>query len=825
MKPLTLRTGIYVAIDALLLAICLLHIPNVLNRPNAPFEVEEHAGRIVVHNILDQRASGEVQTGDVLLSWEGKRILMPEMEEYIADLSTTGSSIHVSLERNGTTYSSAVALIPYYPSPRFLIISLFNGLTMFVVGLFILLNRPGDVAARALHWSMITFGTTIMVTWGAITPYSWETYLSRTVWFITYLGVAVAFFFFTLTFPRMRIRWLAEHSWLMVVAVVAFGTLFAISHLSALHAETADSFVTFQFLFDLFHVSLFVFIGGGVVNIARASMRAATSEERQQLYWIFWGLLIGTAPYLLLHILPQVALSQYLVPEEYTSIFFLAVPVAFAISFLKYRLFDIEVVVNRTIVYAVLSVFIVATYILVVLMVTSIIGGEIVFEKYLLVAGLTLVVGLLVNPLRLKLQHVVDETLFAARANYRRAVTRITAELHRSLNRDDLFGRVVEAVHRVVPSEMLAAYGVEDGTLALQSFLGTRPTERCSITEDLKRALVERRVLAKRNVVRGELPHVDISREGFLDDCGWSVCVGVAAEGGELLGVLAVSPRLPREHYDEEELDLLLAVGSEAAEILERLTLQQKIILAQEEQKRSEELSALKSYFISSVSHELRMPLTSIRMFAETLRSGKAGSPRRQREYLEIIEGESERLSRLIGNILDFAKIERGVKEYAFTEVHLEEIMRRSVNAMRYQFEKHKGRLRTRVKKGIPVVTADGDALEEAVLNLLSNALKYSTLRKEVSVSLFERHHQVVIEVADKGIGIPESELGNIFDRFYRVRDDRTRQVGGAGLGLALVKHIVDAHHGTLSVKSKVGRGSTFTITLPIRQPKGRKQG
>jgi signal transduction histidine kinase len=266
-------------------------------------------------------------------------------------------------------------------------------------------------------------------------------------------------------------------------------------------------------------------------------------------------------------------------------------------------------------------------------------------------------------------------------------------------------------------------------------------------------------------------------------------------------------------------------VGSQAAEILERLTLQEKIILAQEEQKRSEELSALKSYFISSVSHELRMPLTSIRMFAETLRSGKAGSPRRQREYLEIIEGESERLSRLIGNILDFAKIERGVKEYAFTQVHLEEIMRRSANAMRYQFEKHKGRLRTRVKKGIPVVTADSDALEEAVLNLLSNALKYSTLRKEVRVSLFERHHHVVIEVADKGIGIPESELGNIFDRFYRVRDDRTRQVGGAGLGLALVKHIVDAHHGTLSVKSKVGKGSTFTIRLPFRQPKGRKQG
>jgi signal transduction histidine kinase len=825
MKPPSLRTDLYLLVDISLLVLCLLHIPKVLNRPMAPFEVGEQDDRVAVTRIIDTASCGGIQAGDLLVSWQRERIAIPEMVEYVADLSSIGSNVQIHFERKTARQSAIVTLIPYYSSARFLIISLFTGLTMFGLGFFILLNRPRDVAARALHLCMITFGTTIMITWGAITLASWETYLSRTIWFIAYLGVAVSFFCFTLLYPRERIRWLGEHSWIPVPFVVAAGTLFSLSNLSALQSATSDGFQTFQTLFDIFHGSLFVFVGGGIFSIASASLSATTAEERQKLYWILWGICIGIAPYLFLHILPQIVWSRYIIPEEYTTIFFLAIPVAFTISLLKYKLFDIEVVINRTIVYVILSVFLVACYMLVVLLITSVVGEEMVFKKYILVVGLTLVVGLLVNPLRLKLQRVVDETLFTARANFRRAVTQITAELHEAFNRDDLFSRMVEGVHRVVPSQMLAVYERRDGSLALKSFLGIRPKDDCALADNLEKALKARRVLAQRNVVRGDVPLVETAHEEFLADCGWSLCIPMTAEGGELFGVLVMSPRTLHEHYDEEEINLLHTVCSQATDILERLILQEEIILAQEEKKRSEELSALKSYFVSSVSHELRMPLTSIRMFAEMLRSGKAKSPRRQREYLEIIEGESERLSRLIGNILDFAKIERGVKEYEFREVRLQEIIRRSVNAMRYQFEKHAGKLRVRVKKGIPVVTADGDALEEAVLNLLSNALKYSIRRKEVTLRVFKRSHRIVIEVADKGIGIPESELAHIFDRFYRVRDDRTRQIGGAGLGLALVKHIVDAHHGRLSIKSTDGKGSTFTIELPIRQPNERSRG
>jgi signal transduction histidine kinase len=295
------------------------------------------------------------------------------------------------------------------------------------------------------------------------------------------------------------------------------------------------------------------------------------------------------------------------------------------------------------------------------------------------------------------------------------------------------------------------------------------------------------------------------------------------SEAKDLLGILALKPIHARERYEEEEITFAANVCGEASQILDRLILQEKIILAQEARKRSEELSELKSYFISSVSHELRTPLTSIRMFAEMLRSNDVTSKRKQREYLEIIEGESERLSRLIGNILDFAKIERGVKEYAFGPVRIEQVVKRSDMAMRYQFLQHGGKLRTRIEIGLPVIEADGDALEEALLNLLSNALKYSIKRKEVDVTAARRRGKIEITVADKGIGIPESEIPNIFDRFYRVRDARTRQVGGAGLGLALVKHIVEAHHGAINVRSAVGVGTTITIQLPISGKNPRK--
>lgn len=827
MKRFAFRTVLYVFLDAFLLVASLVHIPDVVRRPAAPFEVEGKGPLVAVSAILDSSACPGLKPGDALLTWQGKPVAMPEMVEYLADVAPIGAQIKIGLQRGESTFSSTVRLIAYYkPSEflilsRFLIISLFVGLTVFGVGVFVFLSRPNDLAARALHWALITFGTTTLITWGAVEPGSLETSVARIIWFISYLGVGVSFFFFSLVFPKERFPRLGQFSWLLVVAVLALGIAFASSHLTALWSGSVEAFTTFQLYFDVFHVGLVVLIGGGIFNITRATLTASSSEERRKMYWILWGLAIGALPYLLLHILPQVVLSQYLIPEEFTTIFFLAVPTGFAIALLKYRLFDIEIVINRTIVYGVLSSFIAAGYALIVLLMTSIIG-DIVFEQYLLVSGLTLVIGLVFNPLRLRLQHIVDEILFAARANYRRALSGAIEKLHRALNRAELFRELVEAVHEVVPGDVIAAYEREDARLVLRMFWGVSPQQAVPLREELAAALVAGEVLVSARGADSNQPVIDPVQERWLSELQWSVCVPVVSQAKELLGALVLNPR-PGERYKEEEVMFVKSVSGQASEVLERLILQEEIILAQEERRRLEELSALKSFFVSSVSHELRTPLTSIMIFAEMLRSGTVKSHQKQREYLEIIEGESNRLSRLIGNILDFAKIERGIKDYNFSKTNVGEVVKRSVQAIRYQYVSKDATLRVRVDKSLPSIIADADALEEALLNLLSNALKYSTTIRKVELNVSRARSAVIIAVSDKGIGIAEDELPHIFDQFYRVKDEKTRQIGGAGLGLAVVRHIVDAHSGTLAVKSIVGQGTTFTLRLPI-SPKNTRE-
>jgi two-component system phosphate regulon sensor histidine kinase PhoR len=265
---------------------------------------------------------------------------------------------------------------------------------------------------------------------------------------------------------------------------------------------------------------------------------------------------------------------------------------------------------------------------------------------------------------------------------------------------------------------------------------------------------------------------------------------------------------------------LLNALAVQAAETIDRLLLQKKIIMEQEERLRVEELNRLKSYFVSSVSHELRTPLTSIQLFAETLKSGKIKSQRRKKEYYDIIYRESERLSRLIDSVLDFSRVERGTKEYHFTLIDPQKIIQNAVDFFQNQLKDKGITFAVQIAQPIPTMRGDGDALEEVVINLLSNAVKFSQKGKKVTLRLHAERDRIILVVEDKGIGIPAEDLAKIFEPFYRVRTDQ--QIPGMGLGLQLVKHIVDAHHGTIDVASTPGKGSRFTVSLPRVSAHGR---
>lgn len=236
-------------------------------------------------------------------------------------------------------------------------------------------------------------------------------------------------------------------------------------------------------------------------------------------------------------------------------------------------------------------------------------------------------------------------------------------------------------------------------------------------------------------------------------------------------------------------------------------------------------LSELKSTFVSRVSHELRTPLTSIKMLAEHLEmqlrqkapKTKQDFRTRTEQYLGVIRRESDRLGRLIENILDFSRIERGVKQYTFEYEMPGLVLQKAIDAFRPHAEAQGFTLDTHIDGALPELLVDADGLTQAILNLLSNAVKYSEGVKIIEVRAYRDRDQVCIEVTDRGLGISTDEMSKIFDEFYRIDQNlnSTRQ-GGMGLGLTLVKHIIQAHGGTITVRSTENKGSTFIIALPI---------
>jgi signal transduction histidine kinase len=227
-------------------------------------------------------------------------------------------------------------------------------------------------------------------------------------------------------------------------------------------------------------------------------------------------------------------------------------------------------------------------------------------------------------------------------------------------------------------------------------------------------------------------------------------------------------------------------------------------------------LARLKSDFVSNVSHELRTPLSLIRLYAETLEMGRLTSPEKYQEYYRIIRKESERLTGLINNILDFSRIEAGRKEYDFRETDMSELVHNTLDSYRYQLEQNGFQFEEKIDE-VPPLRVDREAMARSLLNLVNNALKYSQDRKFISVNLYRDNGSVKLEVVDQGIGIPHQEQERIFEKFYRVGDPLVHNTKGSGLGLSLVRHIVQAHGGEVLVDSAPGQGSKFTIQLPVK--------
>lgn len=231
------------------------------------------------------------------------------------------------------------------------------------------------------------------------------------------------------------------------------------------------------------------------------------------------------------------------------------------------------------------------------------------------------------------------------------------------------------------------------------------------------------------------------------------------------------------------------------------------------------QIENMRTDFVANVSHELRTPITAVRGFAETLLDGALQDPDLAKQFIHIIYQESDRMGRLVNDLLDLSKIEGKYGDWNFTDTDIPELVGEIAERWRVPAEQKGLQLETHLPNDPIYAEVDPDRLAQVLVNLVSNAIAYTPSGGQIDVSVEPRPRELLIHVKDTGIGIPNKDISRLFERFYRVDKARSRQSGGTGLGLAIVKHIMEVHKGTVRVQSRLGHGSTFTVVLPYEQP------
>ncbi len=427
------------------------------------------------------------------------------------------------------------------------------------------------------------------------------------------------------------------------------------------------------------------------------------------------------------------------------------------------------------------------------------------------------IIALLFEPARKKVQNFVDKKFFRIRYNYRLVQRKMTDRLNNIFNLKELAELVTNELDSLLQPELLGFFIRKEKGRKWFRIVDKNCHE---IPENqIKKIYTNYKaskhiIIAVKDCVETGAQFEDVN-EPEIFPYNTVLSVLIKDQGKQVIGMLILGKKKSGLRYSLEDIDLLNTIASRAGLSIDRIRLQQKLILKHEETQRLEEISQLKSLFVSSVSHEMQTPLTSIKMFAELLQSKKEVSKNDKQEYLEIIEGESDRLARLIKNVLDFSKIERGVKDYNFKEIDLKEVVQSVMRLMRYQLKQHSFEVDINLPKQEVKLTADADAVVEAISNLISNSIKYSLTNKYISVSVIDKNKNKIVEVKDKGAGISEEDQKHIFEAFYRSKRENVQTLGGAGLGLTIVQDIMKAHNGKIEIESKPNFGSTLRLVFP----------
>jgi signal transduction histidine kinase len=731
--------------------------------------------------------------------------------EFILSERTIGERVNLIIQHDENRIEKKeVNLIPFYSRASFPLIYLVIGLFTIVIGTSVFVLKPDEARARVFYWASLAFASSIIINTGLChLQEGWLSYIPGITYYILYPLAPALLLHFSFYFSR-RTSKLEKFAIYFPAFIFAggLGTLFLLSSIRAsikIHRIYQSVYLFFRFYLILF-VVLVIFV------LTLIYRKTILEEKRAQIKWIFYGLFIGLGPFIFLYQLPQVLGLNPLISEELSQVFFVLILLAVAFSIFRFKLMDIELVINRSLVYTALTVFTVSIYLFSVSVLSSLFSKLFSVQETFIFVVSALAAAVVFHPARKKIQEFVDKAFFRRSYDYRRSILSFNERAHRIINRDHLVDFFLEKIKKTLPIELIGVfiYLVDSGKLKLLISRGRKEHIGVLSSDSLDSG----KILARRKAVKTE-ENIDFSQESTLKEKNLEIILPLSFRPTALAGFLALGKKKSGERFTRDDLELLQTMAGELALNLERISLQEEVIFERAEKEKLDELSRLKTEFISTVSHELRTPMSSIHGITEILQEQKVKGKVKRGELLDLMASETGRLSRLLHNILDFAKIEQQVKSYDFQKADIRPLIEDAVKLFHYRLDSEGFVLRIHLPEHPVYSKIDRDAVMQALTNLIDNAIKYSPCEREITIRLVEQKKHIEIQVEDKGMGISVDEQEKIFKEFYRTADASEHNTKGVGLGLKIIKHIMAVHKGDVKIESQPNKGSTFILIFP----------
>lgn len=797
--------------DILILLICVGGLYLISIKASLPFKTSiENSTLTVSENPLN---IPEVIPGDQILRIDNHSFSKWEEVELYLDGKKISENINLELKRNGSITRTSVQLTNYYVLFDLIIIILV-GVIFFVMGVFVRLKAPENYSAQLFHWASVGLGMVIVLTAGYynITPFGYG-HFNRIFWLFAYSLTPVLFIHFTSSFSKKKVRGIKYILWFFYLSAIINSIILSYLFLDATLGKNFDSLNYYVIFFDSFFRLFLITCIVIAISICIYAYRSTNEiEERKRLQWLLFGFFIGPFSFVILWVIPIFLTGYSLIPESLVLIFLTAIPITFSIAIVKYHLMNINLIIRRSVVYSIILGMIVLTYFGISSLITLFVSDiNLAFPS--LITAFAIVV--LLQPVKSGIQKFVDKKFFRVEYDYREEQNKFLNDIKNVHNINNLAELIIGRTNDLIPVEKIGFFELNNqtGKVKVIATTGWELLQNRSIRFEFENLKTDLSLpIAVDNKIEPALK-IESADIKVFKKWGMVLVFPIKSPGGVIHGFLVLGAKKSGQRFLKDDVDLLNTVAAASALAIDRIKLQEELVKEQLKAQRLEEIKNLQSFFVSAITHELRTPLQAIKNFAELLQTKRSLIKEKLLEYSQIIEGESDKLSRLIDNILDYKKIESGKEIYEKNCIEVNSIIRQTVKSMQYQFIMSKKLLKENIVSQEVHINGDPKAIELAILNLLTNALKYSGESSVTELTTFINDKHYCIEVRDQGKGIDKEHLSKIFDAFYRVKGETVR---GTGIGLALVKHIVNAHDGDIKVASEPGKGSTFTIYFPI---------